>query len=249
MNEAFARRFLPEENIIGRRIKRGPVSSPAPWMTVVGVVGSVRSAGLALEPQPEVFIPYVKSGTAASVRLIVKSAVPLSEVALGIRERIRRVDNDLSPATVTDMSELVALGVGQPYFYARLFGVLAAMALFLSLGGLYSIVALGVSARSTEIAIRSCFGAQRGDIVWLVLRETAIGVGIAIFLGGVGAVAAQRQIAALVYGVGSTDSVVTIASSALLLSTLALGAVYVAVRRVVEMRPMDLLKNRVGALA
>jgi putative ABC transport system permease protein len=191
----------------------------------------------------------MKSGTAPSVRLIVKSAAPLREIAATIRQCIRRVDADLSPATVTDMSELVALAVGQPYFFARLFGVLAAMALFLSLGGLYSIVALAVSARSREMAIRCCLGAQRGDIVRLVLGEAAISVGIGIALGGLGAVAVQRRMGALVYGVESTDSVVTIAGSAVLLSTLALVAVYVAVRRVPDVRPMDLLRNGAGALA
>ena len=249
VNEAFARRFLPGENIVGRRIKRGPINSLAPWLTVIGVVGSSRSAGLAIEPQPEVFVPYVKSGTASSVRLILKSAAPLREIASTMRQCIRRVDADLSPATVTDMSELVALAVGQPYFYARLFGVLAAMALFLSLGGLYSIVALAVSARSREIAIRCCLGAQRGDIVRLVLGEAAISVGIGIALGGLGAVAVQRRLAALVYGVESTDSVVTIAGSAVLLSALALVAVYVAIRRVPDARPMELLRNGAGALA
>ena len=65
VNEAFVRRYLPGETVIGRRIKRGEANSPTPWMTVIGVVGSVRSAGLGLDPEPEVFVPYVKDGDAS----------------------------------------------------------------------------------------------------------------------------------------------------------------------------------------
>ena len=94
-------------------------------MTIVGVVGAVRGAGLSLDPQPEVFVPYVKGGSWPSVNLIVKSTAPPRALAPSIAERIHRVDPALSPATITDMNELVARASGQPFFYARLFGVLA----------------------------------------------------------------------------------------------------------------------------
>jgi putative ABC transport system permease protein len=248
VNEAFVRQYVPGETVVGRRIKRGSATSSAPWLTVVGVVGSVRAAGLRLEPQPEVFVPYVKGGSWPSLSLIVKSSAPPRALASSIGERIHRVDASLSPATITDMSELVALASGQPFFYARLFGVLAAVAFVLSLVGVYGVAVLGVSARSTEIAIRSCLGAQPGDIVRLILRETAMAVGPAVAVGAVGAWMLQRRMAAFVYGVESTDWLV-IAASAMALSVLALGAVYIAIRRVVNLRPMDLLKHGTGALA
>lgn len=248
VNEAFVRRFVPGENVVGRRIKRGAAGSPSPWMTVVGVVGSVRGAGLAVDPQPEVFVPFAKSGERSTVTLIVKAAVPPRVLAPAIVERIHRADAALSPATITNMSELVARAVGQPYFYARLFGVLAGVALLLSLAGVYSVAALGVSARSNEIAIRSCLGAQSSDIVRLILRETGIAVGAAVVAGGLGALIVQQRMAAFVYGVGSTDWTV-IAVSALVLAAVALGMVYLAIRRVLVLRPMDLLRHGAGALA
>jgi predicted permease len=248
VNEAFVRRFVPTENIIGRRIKRGIASTPSPWMTVVGVVGSVRGAGLGVDPEPEVFMPYAKSGRSADVSLIVKTSTPPRMIAPAVVERIHRADAALSPASITDMSELVARAVGQPYFYARLFGVLAVVAFLLSLAGVYSVAALGVSARSNEIAIRSCLGAQSGDIVRLILRETGIAVGAAVVAGGLGAVVVQQRMAAFVYGVGSTDWTV-IAASALVLSAVSLGMVYIAIRRVLVLRPMELLRNGAGALA
>ena len=248
VNQAFVRRYVPGDAILGRRLKRGTVNSAAPWMTVVGVVGSVRGAGLGADPEPEVFFPYVKDGAWATVSLIVKGQWPTNTLAPIIVERIHRADPALSPATITDMTELVARAVGQPYFYARLFGVLAAVAFVLSLAGVYSVAALGISARSNEIAIRSCVGAQPFDIVSLILRETGIAAAAAVVLGSLGAMVLQQQMASFVYGVESTDWAV-IAASALTLSALALATVYIAIRRVLELRPMDLLKHGAGALA
>jgi len=248
VNEAFVRQYVPGEIVIGRRIKRGDTNSQMPWMTIVGVVGAVRGAGLKLDPQPEVFVPYVKGGARATLNLIVKSTAPPRALAPSIAERIHRVDPALSPATITDMTELVGRASGQPFFYARLFGVLAGVAFVLSLAGVYGVAVLGVSARSNEIAIRSCLGAQSGDIVGLILRETAMAVCPAVAAGALGAWMLQQRMAALVYGVESTDWLV-IAVSATALSVLALGAVYIAIRRVVDLRPMDLLKHGAGALA
>jgi putative ABC transport system permease protein len=248
VNAAFVHQFLPGETSVGRRIKRGTASSQAPWLTIVGVVGSARGAGLSVDPQPEVFVPYVRGGSWPSVSLIVKSNAPARALASSITERVHRIDPALSPATIIDMTELVALASGQPFFYARLFGVLAGVALVLSLVGVYGIAVLGVSARSNEIAIRACLGAQSGDIVRLILRETAMAVGPAVAVGALGAWMLQKRMAAFVYGVESTDWLV-IAASALVLSVLAMGAVYIAIRRVVDLRPMDLLKHGIGALA
>jgi predicted permease len=248
VNDAFVRTFIPDGRAIGRRIKRGEPDSRNPWMTVIGVVGAVRSAGLTLDPQPEVFVPYVRGGTIPIVHLLVKTRVPSQTLAPSIAEAIHRVDAQLAPTTVTDMRELVARAVAPPYFYARVFGVLAAVALILSLAGTYGVAVLGVSARSDEIAIRSCIGAQPGDIVRLILRETSINVGCGVTAGAVGAWLVQRRIAAFVYGLESVDWL-AIGLSAFVLAGLAIAIVYIATRRVLVLRPLDLLKNGAGALA
>jgi hypothetical protein len=248
VTDAFVQRFFKGQSAIGRRIKRGTETSTTPWMTIVGVVGSVRGAGLGVDPQPEVFVPYVKGGTETSVSLIIKAKLGARRLAPMVTERVHRLDPALSAPTATDMSEIVGRAVGQPYFYARLFGVLGVVAFGLSLAGVYGVAVLGVSARSNEIAIRSCLGAQRRDIVRLILGETAMSVSAAIVIGAIGALTLQRRMAALVYGIESTDWIV-IASSGLILATLAIAAVYVAVRRVLVLRPMDLLKHGSGALA
>jgi ABC-type antimicrobial peptide transport system permease subunit len=179
----------------------------------------------------------------------VKTTAPPTALAPVVAERIHRADPALAPTTITDMTELVARAVGQPFFYARLFGVLGCVAFLLSLAGVYGVAVLSISARSNEIAIRSCLGAQRADIVRLVLlRETGVAVCAAVLAGALGALILQKRVAAFVYGVESTDWVV-IAASASLLSALALGTVYMAIRRVLTLRPIDVLKHGAGALA
>lgn len=248
VNDAFARRYLPGSDAIGHRVKRGEATSQSPWLTIVGVVGSVRGVGLGLDAQPEVYLPFVAGGTRPTRSILVKSSMPTSALAPEVARRIHRVDSSVSPTIAEAMTEIVARATGQPFFYARLFGVLAGIAFVLSLAGIYGVAALGVSARSNEIAIRSCLGAQPGDLVRLILRETAAAVCPAVVFGAAGAWMLQRRVAAFVYGVESTDWTV-IALSAATLSALALLAVYIAIRRMLELRPIDLLKHGAGALA
>ena len=248
VNDAFARQYLAGQTAIGRRVKRGDPNSKNPWLTIVGVVGSVRGGGLDTDASPEIFLPYVKGGSRSMMSLIVKTDAPGRALASAIVDRIHRADAALSPTAATDMHELIAHALGQPYFYARLFGVLAGVAFVLGLVGVYSVAALGVSARSTEIAIRSCLGAQPSDIVRMVLRETALAASAAAAAGTLGAWLLQKKMAAFVYGVESTDWAI-IAASAVVLSALALAASYLAVRRASEIQPLVLLKRGAGALA
>jgi predicted permease len=248
VNDAFVHRYIADGRVLGRRVKRGEPDSKNPWMSIVGVVGSVRGAGLTMEPQPEVFIPYVRGGARGVTNLVVNAGTPTAILAPAVLERIHRVDGALSPTDVTTMRALLERAVGQPTFYARLFAVLALVACVLSLTGVYGVAVLGVSARSNEIAIRSCLGAQRSDIIALVMRETAVSVGFAVAAGTVGAWMLQRRIAALVYGAESSDWLM-IALSAVALSLLAFAAVHTAVRKIIVLRPLDLLRHGAGALA
>ena len=176
VNDAFVRTYFSGERIVGHRLKRGNALAAAPWMTVVGVVGSVRSAGLGLGPEPEVFVPYNQSASRYLLNLLVKTSSPQGGVVLAIGQRLHAVDSALSPAAVTTERELVSRGLGRPLFYARLFGVLALAALALGLIGVYGGAVLSISARSSELLLRICLGAQRGDILRLVFGDAAVAI-------------------------------------------------------------------------
>jgi predicted permease len=242
VNDAFIRTYFPGEHIVGHRLKRGQSWSAAPWMTVVGVVGSVRSAGLAFDPEPEVFVPYTQSATNSILSLIVKTSSPDWVLVPAIAQRLHSVDFALSPTTVTTERELVSQGLGRPLFYARLFGVLAAAAFALGLIGVYGVAVLSISARSHELLLRICLGAQRGDILRVVFGDASIAIVAAAITGGLGAIAMQQWMAGVVLGVESIDWAVT-ASAVAVMSAFALGAVYLAARRVMDLVPADALKT------
>ena len=244
VNDAFVRTYFTGERIVGHRIKRGPSSSTAPWITIVGVVGSVRSAGLALGPEAEVFVPYNQAASQSMfgiVNLVVKTSSPATVVAPAIVQRLHSVDAALTPTAVTTERELVSRGLGRPLFYARLFGVLAAVALALGLIGVYGVAVLSISARSNELLLRICLGAQRGDILRVVFSDTSIAIVAAAITGGIGAIALQQWMAGVVFGVQSIDWTVTV-GTVVVMSLFALGAVYLAARRVMYLVPADALK-------
>jgi ABC-type antimicrobial peptide transport system permease subunit len=143
---------------------------------------------------------------------------------------------------VTTERELVSQGLGRPLFYARLFGVLAAAAFALGLIGVYGVAVLSISARSHELLLRICLGAQRGDILRVVFGDASIAIVAAAITGGLGAIAMQQWMAGVVLGVESIDWAVT-ASAVAVMSAFALGAVYLAARRVMDVVPADALKT------
>jgi putative ABC transport system permease protein len=162
-------------------------------------------------------------------------------VVLAIGQRLHSVDPALSPTAVTTEAELVSRGLGRPLFYARLFGVLAVAALALGLIGVYGVAVLSISARSSELLLRICLGAQRGDILRLVFGDASIAIAAAAIAGSLGAIALQQWMAGIVFGVQSIDWTVT-ASAVGIMSLCAFGAVYLAVRRVMDLVPADALK-------
>jgi hypothetical protein len=241
VNDAFVRTYFSGERIVGHRLKRGNALAVAPWMTVVGVVGSVRSAGLGLGPEPEVFVPYNQSASRYLLNLLVKTSSPQGGVVLAIGQRLHAVDSALSPTAVTTERELVSRGLGRPLFYARLFGVLAVAAFALGLIGVYGVAVLSISARTSELLLRICLGAQRGDILRLVFGDAAIAIVAAAVAGSLGAIALQQWMAGIVFGVQSIDWAIT-ASAVAVMSLFAFAAVYLAARRVMDLVPADALK-------
>ena len=245
VNDAFVRSYSPGEQIVGHRIKRGGASAATPWMTVVGVVGSVRSAGLALAPEPEVFVPYTQNASLSiitSLVLLVKTSSPQTVVVPAVVQRLHSVDAGLSPTAITTERELVSRGLGRPQFYARLFGVVAAAAFALGLIGVYGVAVLSISSRSNELLLRICLGAQRGDILRVVFGDASIAIVSAAMTGGLGAIALQQWMAGIVFGVQSIDWTVT-AATVVIMSLFALGAVYLAARRVIYLVPADALRT------
>ncbi len=240
INEALAKRFWPGEEALGKRVRTGPNADQLPWLTVVGIVGNVRHLGLDLDPRPEIYFHTSSSPPFGPVYVIRTAGDPKNVIAAA-RAQVRELDRNLPVANVNTMEQLVAQSVAQRRFAMLLFGLFAALALLLSSVGIYGVISYSVAQRTEEIGVRMALGAQRSDVLRLVLGQ---GMKLALFGVAVGlplALALTRLMREQLYGVRATDPL-TFVLIALLLLLVALLACYVPARRATKVDPMVALR-------
>jgi len=240
VNETMARQYWPGEDAIGKRFKLGDPQDDIPWMTIVGVAGDVRQMGVDEPVKAEMYLPYqqIKDFEFYAPRdLVIRTTVdPLSIVAAA-RSEIHQVDPAQPISNVRTMDEVLGEETASRSLAMTLLTIFAALALLLATLGIYGVLAYFVVQHTQEIGVRVALGAQRHDILKLVLRKgmtlTVLGVGIGL---GV-AFALTRLMASLLYGVSTTDPL-TYAAIALLLTVVALVACYLPARRATKVDPM-----------
>jgi predicted permease len=240
INEALAKRFWPNEEPTGRRIRRGGLDSSGPWMTVVGVVGDVKSFGLDEAARPELYIPHAQFAW-PEVTLVVRAATDPLNLVTALRAQILAVDRSTLVTNVRTMEEWLARSVAARRFNMQLLLGFAVLALILSGVGIYGVMAFVVTARTHEIGIRRALGAQPNDMLRLI-----VGQGIKLALGGMllglgGALALTRLLKNFLFGVSATDPL-TFAVIALLLLCVALLACFVPARRATRVDPLVALR-------
>ena len=232
INLVAARHYFANENPIGKRIVVGNLPEP---FEIVGVLGDVKNAGLALAPEPEVYLPLLQL-VSTYMCLSVRTSVEPHSVANAVRHEIASVDPDEPLTRVMSAEELLESASAQPRFAMFLLVVFAATALFLAVIGIYGIIAYSVAQRTQELGIRIALGAASRDIFRLVvgggLSLTLIGIGI----GVVGSVALTRLMSAMLYETSATDPVAFIASAALFVAV-AVIAGYFPARRATRIDP------------
>jgi putative ABC transport system permease protein len=239
IDERLAREYWPNESPLGKRVRFGPPESNEPWHTIVGVVGAVKHESLSLTQRKTVYLPHAQV-TIDDMTLAVRAANPENLTPV-IRGQVKAMDPDLPIINVRTMTEVVSRSVWQPRLYAILFGVFAAVALALASIGIYGVMAYSVSERTREIGVRVALGAQRRDVLKLVVAQgmtlTLIGAGV-----GLGAaLALTRLMQTLLFEVSATDPL-TFAVLAALLSAVALLACYLPARRATKVDPMIALR-------
>ncbi len=239
IDERLAREYWPNESPIGKRVRFGPPEDKEQWYTIVGVVGAVKNESLNLTLRKTVYIPNAQYPL-DDMSLAIRAMNP-ENLAPAIQRQVKAMDPNLPIINMRTMTEVVSRSVWQPRLYAILFGVFAAVALALASVGLYGVMAYSVSERSREIGVRMALGAERRDVLKLVVAQgmtlTLIGIGV----GLAAALALTRLMRSLLFEVSVTDPL-TFAGLAALLSVVALLACYLPARRATKVDPMVSLK-------
>jgi putative ABC transport system permease protein len=254
INEEMARRFFPNEDPIGKRIWMGPPENLLPGgalpdgysfprLTIAGVVNDVKHQGLNQQTGPEVYIPHAQGAgeTQRSMFLAVRTTVDPLSLAAAVRNEVTAIDKEQPVADIQTMEQRLAASLAGPRFNMLLLGIFAAVALALAAVGLYGVMAYGVTQRTHEIGIRMALGAQRGNVLRLIVRQGMVMALIGVALGLAASFALTRVMASLLFGVSATDPLVFTAI-ALLLAAVAFIASYIPARRALKVDPMIALR-------
>jgi putative ABC transport system permease protein len=209
INESMAKRFYPNTDPIGRRVRpSGP--DTAAWFTIVGIAKDVKQGGLDQKVGTEVYFnieqgPRINGFAPTSVNFVLRSSRPAHALAAPIQSVVHSMDPGLPIVQLRDMSSVFADSVSRQRFLSLLLGIFAGVALLLAAIGTYGVLSYLVTERRREIGIRVALGASTRGIVSLVLRQ-----GMTIAIGGiaagvVGALALTRVVQSLLFGVSATD--------------------------------------------
>jgi predicted permease len=237
IDETTARRYWSGIDPVGRRLRLGG-NPRLPWVTVVvvGIVKDMKQDGLDTDGVPHIFRPiYQQSGRSMSV--VARTPLPASLLESQIRSEIQAVDPGLPVFNVRSMTDVMDVSIAPRRFSAELVGVFAAVAMLLSSIGIYGLLAYIVGQRSREIGIRVALGAQRPDILKLILGKGLLIAGTGIAIGLILSAISARMIAGLLYGVHPIDVIVFV-TVPLILLVVAFLATYIPARRATKVDPI-----------
>ena len=255
INETLARRFFPNENPIGKTIWMGPpenllppealtLVSRFPRRLIVGVASDVKGGSLNQPTPALVYAPLTqhrREGWSNNLMLAVQTSTTPESLTAAIREQIRALDPDQPVTSIKTMDQLLDRTLSQAKFGLLLFGLFAAIALLLAAIGIYAVMATTVTQRTHEIGLRMALGAQKHDVLRLVIGEGMMLVVIGVAAGLAAAVALTRLMSTLLFGVSATDPM-TVALITLLLAAVALLACYIPARRATKVDPLVALR-------
>ena len=244
INEAMAKAYWPQEDPLGKRIRQGgPDERQLPWLTIAGIVGDVREFDPLTAPRPTMYFPITQFADPGGILRdwVVRSVGDPLTVASSVRAAVWSVDKDLPVTRVRTMEEVWSLSIASERLNLLLFALFASLAVALATGGIYGVMAYNVAERTHEIGIRMSLGAQRGNILRLVVGEGARMAAFGVVIGIAASLAITRLMSSLLFGVSATDPL-TFVGVAALLSAVALLASYLPARRAMRVDPMVALR-------
>lgn len=237
INQAMAKKYWPGEEALGKRINFDDSDlAKIKWSTVIGVVADVRHRGLDAEAKPEYYLPHPQLAYRGMI-LAVRSQLDPSALVRSIRNEVRAMDPEQPVANVRTLEEVTSDSIAPRRLSVLLIGVFAGVALLLAAVGIYGVMSFLVVQRTHEIGVRMALGAQRADVLRLVLGRAAklvfIGTAVGLLLG----VFSSRALRAMLYNVGAFD-LVTFISVTVALAVVSLLASYIPALRATRADPM-----------
>jgi putative ABC transport system permease protein len=244
VNKAFADRFFPGEDVIGKRITpgaTGPGQKDESIHEIVGVVGSAKLFALDAEPKPIYYFPY-KQLAWMPPAMMLRTAVPPRTLESAIRGQMATLDPLVPVFQVRTMDELLSTQVTEPRFHTLLLGCFAGIALLLTMVGLYGVLAYSVTRRTREIGLRIALGAGRSTVLSMVLKQALTLVLVGLLLGLAGSWAGGELLRSMLYGVRPLDPTV-LAIACCLIGLTGTFAAYLPARRAMKVDPMVALRH------
>ena len=244
VNDAMAKKHWPHDSPIGKRLSFS--TSEPQWYEIVGVAGNVKHRTLEAADRPELYVPYRQplfaGWTVRPMYVITRtSADPASAVAIA-RHEVARIDRDQPISDVRTMDERIGRSLASRRFSMALLALFAGLALTLAAVGIYGIVAYFVTERTHEIGVRVALGAQRRDVMAMVVGQGMTMTLLGTAIGIAASAALARLMSSLLFGVSAVDPA-TFVGIPVLLVVVALAACYVPARRAMRVNPLQTLRS------
>lgn len=213
VNQAFAQRYFPGQDTLGKRLKPGATNGMPggpPQREIVGVVANVRHFGTQLEMPPAIYLPVGQLPNWCCLRSVIRTSVDPLSLEPAVRQLVSAMDPNLPVTEVHTMNDLLSLQLGQPRFAMILLSAFAGLALLLTVVGLYGVMSYSVSRRTREIGVRLALGAQRNAVMRMVLHDAAILLLVGIAIGLTASFISVSVLKTALYGVNPHDPLVLI---------------------------------------
>jgi putative ABC transport system permease protein len=238
INETLARRCFADGNPLGRKLMVDDGSRRV--REIVGVIGDVKHLGLDKESKPEIYLPYAQRPTQNQTLVIRTTSDPTTIVA-AVRGEVRSMDKDLPLYGIRTMEDYLTDSIAARRLNLMLLGIFAAVALVLAAIGIYGVISYAVAQRTQEIGIRMALGAQRGDVLRMILKQGMTLAGLGVVIGLAASLALTRLMQTLLFEISPTDPL-TFFGISLLLTIVASAACYLPARRALKVDPMIALR-------
>ncbi|HKY05506.1 MAG TPA: FtsX-like permease family protein, partial [Blastocatellia bacterium] len=241
ISQVFAERYWPDENPIGKRIQFGNMDGDIRLIEIVGVVGNVRDRGLEANPGAILYAYDLQRPQSSSMSVVLRAQADPMSLVPQMRQAVQSVNSEL-PTSFRTIEQIFSASLDTRRFSLVIFGVFASVALILAIMGIYGVMSYTVTQSTHEIGIRMALGAQRRDVLKLVVGQGLVLSMVGIGIGVVAAFGVTRLVSSLLYGVSATD-LTTFAAISAVLASAALVASYVPARRATRVDPMIALRE------